>query len=300
MLRGSSGKYPYRIGRQLKVVLELYVYADETGTQRKDKLCLVGGHIGSPRQWARFNGRWRGVLDSESVDEFHARDFFQRASWESAASQYHGWPHSRADAFLARLVEVIRTSRIFPVACVVPHADFDAQSKSMRQLVTGGKGLLRVTSDGATSTMKGGAHTRAYQAALVMLIVDAIQRVESGTVVHFVFDHQDEYAPFAVQQFAEFKERWPTDYASRLGDISYGDSRRHPEIQLADLYCYLQARALVRPNGVTPPQLAALKVVNKRRPEGIRVLTAPIYEMLLNRIADKTYAELLRKVSEAS
>jgi hypothetical protein len=76
-----------------------------------------------------------------------------------------------------------------------------------------------------------------------------------------------------------------------LGGISYVSSRDHPEIQVADLYCYLQARALSgRP--VTPAQYAALEVVNKRRPDGIEALTAPVYDMLLERIAEKTLAEL--------
>ena len=77
-LSGSSGKYPYRHGRHLKVVVDLFVYADESGTQRSDVICLVGGHIGSPRQWGRLNGRWRTILASEHVEEFHARDFFTR------------------------------------------------------------------------------------------------------------------------------------------------------------------------------------------------------------------------------
>lgn len=296
MLTGSSGKYPYRIGRHLKVVLDLYVYADESGTDPRDKVCLVGGHIGSPRQWGRFNGRWRSILASEGVDEFHARDFFQRRMWQSTKSPYHDWTTTRGDAFLTRLVESIASARIFPVACAVPHAVFEAQGKDMRQLVTGGQGVARLTADGSlTSTLKGGAHTRPYQAAMMVTVIDAINHAKPGAVVHFVFDEHDEYAPFAQQHYALIKRTWPAEYARKLGGISYESSRDHPEIQVADLYCYLQARALVRPEAVTRPQLEALRVLNKRRPEGIMVHTAEVYESIRQRMGAKVLEKILRE-----
>jgi hypothetical protein len=280
------------------VVVDLYVYSDESGTEDGATLCLVAGHIGSPRQWNKFNQRWRSILASENVEEFHARDFFQRRSWQSSASAYHGWTVARADAFLSRLVETISVCRILPVGCAVPLADFKAQNEGLRRFITGARGVATLRPDGSlTSTLTGGAPLRPYQAAWMVLVVDALEHARSEAMVHFVFDEQHEYAPYALQQYAAIKKTWPPEFTRRLGGISYESSHDHPGVQVADLYCYLQGRGLVYPERVTPSQLAALKVLNKRR-EGIMVQTTDVHERMLDRLGNKILAEFLRQANE--
>jgi hypothetical protein len=301
-LAGSRGRYPYHRGRHLKVLVDLFVYADESGTHKGATMCLVAGHIGSPRQWDRFNVRWRSVLASEEVDELHAKDFFQHAHWRSLQSPYHGWTASRADAFLVRLLEVVSVSRIMPIGCAVSLADFESQPQEMRQFLTGAKGLAYFGADGSvTTSLKGGAPARPYQSAWLFLIFDALLQVHAKEVkVHFAFDEQHDYEGLVQQAYASLRKTLAAPWADQLGGISYENSRDYPGIQLADLYCYLMGAGLVHPEKLTPPQWSALRVLLNRRREGIRVQTNEAIVEIARRLDEKILADLRQRIAQST
>ena len=117
-LKGSRGPYPYHDRKHLQVAVTLhdFFYGDETGTGGDARYLVLGGYIGSPRQWGLFDAEWRKVLGKYHVPAFHAIKFFQQAYWQSRSSPYHGWSDEKGIAFLARLLEIIDFRTILPMA----------------------------------------------------------------------------------------------------------------------------------------------------------------------------------------
>src|SRR3972149_6354915 len=107
---GGLGRYPYNRGSHLIMTIDLHAYADESGIEGDSLYCIVAGFVGSPRWWDKFNADWRAIINAapDDVEEFHAKDFFERnhaAKKNSERNPFRSW--SGASAFLATLVDVI-------------------------------------------------------------------------------------------------------------------------------------------------------------------------------------------------
>ncbi len=215
----------------------LLVFGDETGTHGGARVLIVGGYLGSLRQWKLFDRAWGAALDEEiSGSPFHSREFFQVRSWQSSRSPYQGWTPNRAAIFLDRLIDIIDEREIHPVGGCVYLPDWDAFDDDLRKYLTGA--ILRTTFEDFKFTREiigDGAPVRPpYVAALAMMKWQAMQKAKSGTVVNFVLDEKanDEFR--AKEMFAQGRAG-----DRRIGDLSFASDDDHPGLQAADLYCYL-------------------------------------------------------------
>lgn len=242
---GSRGDYPFDEGKHLVVVVEWWAYGDESGLG--EKYCCVFGYVASPRQWRMLTREWRSVL--RDVPEFHAKEFFQKASWQSSTSPYHGWTMKKARRYLNGLLRTIDGHDIRPIGFAYDTADFMALAEHDRRLLTGAinrtrsrvrKGRLEVTD----KLMSTGAPSEPYCLGFQYLITEALKASPPGTIVNYVFDRRKTREGWAFQTFDGIKEYSTEPIVRRLGLLSFGDSEQYPPLQAADMIAYLANRTV--------------------------------------------------------
>ncbi len=221
---------------------ELFTFGDEAGIDEKAHYCFVVGWIGAVDQWESLRPKWREVLNGDGLEEFRAKDFFDRRRWQSRESPYYGWKPRRATRFINRLLAIIHNHDIHPVGGGVDIKDFHQLSHDERKTVTGGAIAFSPKPGGGLETAwrTTGAPTLPYFAGFILLIEQALARAESGSMVQFVFDEQKHYEGRARMVFREIKELglMARRGGEKLGDVTYADSKPSEPLQVADLYAY--------------------------------------------------------------
>lgn len=275
-LAGSRGEYPYHEGKHL-IAMVLHAYGDDSGTHRDAKFCLVLGYIGSPRQWKLFERDWRAALKmlpqiEGKKPEFHAKEFFQRASWQSHDSPYHRWTERKADAFLTRLLDTIHRYRVEPIGGTANTQEFFAYSEDQRRYLTGA--ALITTTHWHENQLEivdkllehQGAPSRPYFIVFPGFLLEAIRK--SGNVgdcqVHVTLDRQPALEAKAGEVFDSFKKHCGLPEAVNLSDLIYAESQNKVGLQAADLYAYVWNRKLT--GTMTDQLLKAFKVLTKKKP----------------------------------
>lgn len=246
-LIGGTGDYPLDEGKHLIVVAEWWAYGDESGIQEGSEYCCVLGYVGSPRQWKLFRRDWRSVLGA--VPEFHAIDFFQRASWQSEDSPYHDWSEKKARRFLNGLLGVIDRYDIRPIGFAYKIADFMALNLDERRRLTGAtrqtrsrvhQGELEITD----KLLSSGAPSEPYFLGFYYLITEALKASPRGATINYVFDRRRTREALAFLTYDEIKKYSESPTFDRLGLLSFGDSDKYEPLQAADLYAYATNRRL--------------------------------------------------------
>jgi hypothetical protein len=247
-------------------VVEWIAYADETGTHEGSEFCAVLGYVASPRQWKLFKRDWRRALGS--IPEFHAVDFFQRASWQSEDSPYNDWSDKKARRFLNRLLGTIDRHDVRPIGFGYNVADFMALTLDERRRLTGAtrKTRTRVAKGKSVVTdrlISSGAPTEPYFLGFHYVITEALKAAPRGATINYVFDRRKTREALAFQTFGEIKEYAKNPALDRVGLLSFGDSDKHEPLQAADLYAYAINRRL---RGSTPDlvELALDRLGRKR------------------------------------
>ncbi len=221
-----------------KVFCVLHAYLDESGTHDSSPLCVIAGYFGSERHWNKFDLKWRKVLDSEGIEEFHANRFWSFVGGANI-SEYRGWDKGRCNAFLRALLNVIWEShRIFPVCCTVVMADWHALSKDERAYLTG------ASFDSTGELLKPGAPNKPYFLPFLTVISIVMGYCNPGHRTHFSFDQSKSFSGYALQYFREIKG-WGADrgnelleHYGRIGEIFFPDSKDATPIQAADLLAF--------------------------------------------------------------
>ena len=226
---------------------EWWAYADESGIQVDSEYCCVLGYVGSPRQWKLFRRDWRSVLGA--VPEFHAKDFFQRASWQSEDSPYHNWSEKKARRFLNGLLGAIDRNDIRPIGFAYKIADFMALDLDERRRLTGAirKTRTRVFQGKPEVTDKlisSGAPSEPYFLGFHYLITEALKASPRGATINYVFDRRKTREALAFLIFQGIREHSEDTTSNRLGLLSFGDSDKYEPLQAADLYAYAVNRRL--------------------------------------------------------
>ena len=295
-LVGSRGDYLLDEERHLTIVAEWWAYGDETGTHDGSKYCAVLGYIASPRQWKSFRRDWREAL-GKKIPEFHAKDFFQRASWQSSDSPYHGWSGRKAEAFLDKLLRTINRYDIRPIGFAYEVEPFMALSLEKRKRLTGAVRHNRIRRHGdqvevGSRLISSGAPTQLYFLGFSYLITEAIKAAPPGAKVSFVFDRRKQSEARAADMFEEII-RFSDSPAlqGRLGLLSYGDSADYEPLQAADHYNYMINRALQ--GTVDDLMLRAVEKLTKKK-DSIGIANADLYQKLIEH-QDLNQAEFFRK-----
>lgn len=270
MLRGGKGAYPYHEGNHLIVAIDLTVFADESGIQKDARYCVMAGYIGSPRSWKLLNNAWARVLAEYGVPEFHAKDFFPK-NRRLSRDHYAGWSGAKSTAFIRALATAIDESPVHAVCGALNVEAFNALTYGERRFLTGGNVLE------SGRWVYQGAPNQPYRFAFVQLLRDAVGRAKDGTLVHWVFDRQNEYEGGVLQEYQEIvASQAGADKiidTTKLGSIRFASRLHEPSLQPADLLAHCWYTELTRREHPTEERAWAMHVLSNKRRE-IRVLEA--------------------------
>jgi hypothetical protein len=217
----------------------LHAYIDESGIHDGAKFCVLGGYVGSVKQWDRFNRIW--TTDAENPP-FHANRFFACDDAGQRVRPHLGWTDERAARYVGRLLDAIATVSIKPVGCFVDVEAFQSFTEAQRTYLTGG--YMDATSKRWEFK---GAPTKPYYLAFMKTLMHGLDaNTVPGWKTHFTFDRQKEMAPLAVQLYEHIAQTQPPRYSAKMGRIEFRGHEDAGPLQAADLLVYAWHRRLTR------------------------------------------------------
>lgn len=209
----------------------LHAYLDDSGTHSDSPWCVIAGYFGSEQKWTRFHSKWRSVLDSFGVEEFHANRFWSAVDGGNI-SEYRGWDKERASKFIQKLLNVIEDStRIFPVSCSVQMEEWNKLTRNEKAYLTGAR------HDSQGTLLTPGAPNKPFFLPFLTAISTVMDYCNPGHAVNFSFDSSPHFSGYAAQYFEELKS-WDIEKYKRLGTIRFEDSKKATPVQAADLLAY--------------------------------------------------------------
>jgi hypothetical protein len=248
------------------MVLELFAYGDESGSIA-DPFCTVAGFVASERQWKVFCSRWRDALDRAGIRSFHAVEFFQRVSWRSSRSPYHGWSEAAGMAFQRELLKVffLQYQRLNAANGAVNVDDFKSMSKDWQRIFTGAAVKWNVRAGKFSAKISGtGKPSAPWFTSFIDFVQHALTHVPDGAVMHLVFDQQTQYAPYAHITWGNMKKLKMMSWR-KMGDLTFREDERCEPLQLADMYAYLINHWASRVDaGISPDRAEALAVLTRK------------------------------------
>lgn len=272
MIRGSKGRFPYHEGKHLIVTIELFVFGDESGIQAKAPICLVGGYIGSPRQWERLDKQWRRVLTDNEITEFKGHEFFGRENGQRVG-QYAAWTDRKAALYLSQLLALVQQTAVQPLGLGVERKGFDALSVGERRYMTGGVFKPRA----GRWTRLTGAPTKPYFFLMQGMMKAAVgAHLEKDARVHFVLDEQNEFEDHAERLFREIKRQLPPEEIGHVGELRFAESCKLAPLQVADMYAHLVYR-MFSDSPLTNEHRVALNSLRLKRGLGLKKAGFPIF-----------------------
>jgi hypothetical protein len=249
-------------GRCHKVFCMLHAYLDDSGTHADSPLCVISGYFGSEKKWTRFDAKWRSVLDSFGIEEFHANRFWSAFDGGNV-SEYRGWDKEQARRFIGELLNVIQDShRIFPVSCSVHMEEWHKLTKDERAYLTGAR------HDDNGELLTSGAPNKPYFLPFLTTISTVLDYCNPEHTVDFSIDDSPHFSGYASRYFREIKS-WDVGNFKRMGEIFFVDSKKAPPVQAADLlayesYQYGMARLAVNMKVVNPSPVLHAAIRNLR------------------------------------
>ena len=208
------------VGQRRLVILT--AYADDSGTHDPSHNCVIAGYWGTARAWRHFERRWIPVLESEGVEEFHAKEFWQRVNGERLGS-YKGWSDYRHADFLDRLLHVIETSDIFPFACGVLKAEW-SKFPPEQQNAMASQGHAR--------------RDKPQYMAMQTTILRLLTYCKPPRKLNFVFDYCEELKadyPRVFQAVRNLFAEVDAPQLKRIGQFTLADPKDVVPLQAADL-----------------------------------------------------------------
>jgi Protein of unknown function (DUF3800) len=215
-----------------KVFCVLHAYLDDSGTHDSSPVCVVAGYFGSERHWTTFDAKWRAILDSFGIEEFHANKFW--ACVEGAnVTEFRGWDDAKCGSLIRSLLNLISESkRIYPVGCLVDMNEWKSLTRDERAFLTGAR------YDSASGSLKSpGAANKTYFLPFLTTIADALDHCNWGQLMHFTFDASKSFSAYALDYFQQIKAT-QMDNFRKMGEIFFADSKKATPVQAADLLAY--------------------------------------------------------------
>lgn len=205
----------------------LQAYVDDSGSHDGSHNMVLAGYWGRVHQWKKFEQAWKAVLDSEGIDEFHAKKFWPRIPGKGRVRPYHDWSDERHASFIDRLLAVIESSKIYPFACGVVAAEWD-------NLEVEAKTILTVQEKQALQ--------KPMLFAMMRIMFRVAKYCNQGKVVNFTFDEcsSDKLKTAVMLRFAEVKRVFRDDdpLIERIGGLEFESSEKALPLQAADLLAY--------------------------------------------------------------
>jgi hypothetical protein len=219
---------PLNLPHSGKVFVMLQAYVDDSGTHDGSHNTVLAGYWGRLHQWKKFESAWRAVLDSEGIEEFHAKEFWPRIPGKGRIGVYRDWSDERHKSFIHRLLAVIESSKIYPFACGVLGAEWERLAPEEKELLSA-------------------QEQEALQKPMLMAMNRLMFRVAGycnpSRIVNFTFDefNSEKLKVAVMQQFAEVKRILRADndrVVERIGGLAFEDSKVALPLQAADLLAY--------------------------------------------------------------
>ena len=209
----------------------------------------------------RFDLRWRKALDAEGLKEFHANRFWARFNG-APIPEYKDWDRPKCMRFLATLLEIIKSHRIFPVSAAVIMQDWAQLSVDERALLTGA-----VYKENSGQLVGAGAPNKVFFFPFVWCVSTPLRYCNPGLVMDFFFDRNEFVATYA-QDYYDFLRRAWTHHPRKMGKLSFVDSEKTSPIQAADLLAYelnRYAKERIKQNMGMPDRNPSMKIATRNQ-----------------------------------
>lgn len=172
--------------------------------------------------------------------------------------------------------------------------DFFALSMDERRWLTGGSFVLS-GNNGARKWKRQGAPTKPYFLLFQQAVLDAVKSTANkdfrgrslgtGEVVHFIFDHQNEYEKGATAVFRAMKQL-PISVTDRIGDVVFSEKTRAVPLQIADFlayesFSYLNRREIDGEDRMTNQEARLFATVWSRQRRAVFIDKEILQKMLL-------------------
>ena len=98
-------------------VMVLKGYFDDSSDDKRQRFCSIGGLIGSPQQWSRFQLRW-AVATHDLPVAFHATDC------EAQRGCCEGWTVKRTSSLMKTLTDIILSCGFGSYGAIIPVQEY--------------------------------------------------------------------------------------------------------------------------------------------------------------------------------
>jgi len=211
---------------------------DDSGTHDGAEVCIVAGYWGGFHAWRHFEKAWQVVLDSEGIDEFHAKDAWPRIPIKGQPGAYlrkgpyENWDDARLLGFVDRLLTVIESVDIVPFACGVLGSEWRNLPPGARRAITGNAEEKLQTP---------------LFLCLRTILIQTSKYCKRDQRMAYTFDEMSETSTQTamLETFKEVKKNLKAlqqGKAPYVGGFEFEDSKASAPLQAADLLAYECAR----------------------------------------------------------
>jgi hypothetical protein len=193
----------------------------------------VAGYWGGKNEWRRFERAWNAVLDSEGIDEFHAKVFWPRINGRRLG-EYKDWSDDRHRSFIDRLLAVIQNHKIVPFGCGVDIAEWNRQPAEYRKMYSGFTRNAVVKDDAL----------KAVYMSFQMAVTKCVCYCRDGVKMHFFFDRDPQVMGRVSKCYGILSSGVRDSNGMKdpilkgMGGLTFSDSKDSAPIQAADLLAY--------------------------------------------------------------
>lgn len=195
-------------------------------------VAAVAGYVASMRTWEQFDPAWKAVLDAYGLKYFHMTD------WEAREEQFKDWQDDKRHDCFGRLVEVIRATRLQPVAFALLVSEY-------REVVAG---YERVLSSSEWERFREPFSCCATNAIGVML--NRLKKNNINEPVACVFDQGDVGMRDVIEGYHRSSQA-SEEVRKRLDSVTTGHKEKFLGLQAADPLAFESAKHLLRRRGLT-------------------------------------------------
>lgn len=128
-----------------------------------------------------------------------------------------------------------------------------------------------------------GAPKKPYFLPFQDVVIQGVQAVKRpGWKAHFYFDENKSLASFALQLYTIIKRGSDSEFASRMGEMTFASGRERAGLQAADLFTYAWYQYRLRGRSARPEVLAVMDTLTRRGDE-LHYFSAQTMDKLLGK-----------------
>jgi hypothetical protein len=253
----SSAQHVWELSRAILnekdgAVVLLKAFMDESGTHDQSPVLTVGGYIGTAKEWRSFTKEWNRQL--RPVKVYHSTDC------QNLRGEFEGWSPTQRDAFVIRMLKVIRDANIGGVIVGIVMRDYEEAISKYPDL-----------------QMLGRPYTTCFHWAIETVIQDLWRHNMHNRLafIHEINDYQHE----AVDAFNAIRGHY--NPGNRMMSLAFGEKAEFVPLQAADIVVYECNKRL---RDFKKPNRRALDAIN---PDEKRLRLRYLYKDNIPGVVDK-------------